>query len=327
MTDRHGPEGARRGLEESRRFLSEGGAGMVGIHAAFTCDRETLEAAAALAQELGVGVHIHVAEGPEDEDAVRSLAGLTRDDSLLAHGVHLPDDHGLSGTILHQPHSNLNNSVGYANPARFDNPVALGTDGIGANMIDTFRLAYLMQRSVDVTASPETAWGWLENGWNLIPECRNDRVTWSYDPMDPWHIAFTPSIRPLEVEVEGEIVFKDGAPTRVDAAEIRAKARGTGGPIARPPMTAATHAPRSRTPGKPLVKPGSACRPHPPMPPRTRKSGRPVLRTGPSPTTTYPRDRTRPAKPLAGRPSGLMNPIRPEGRPVPTAGALAASNV
>ena len=225
VTDRHGPEGARRGLEESRRFLNEGGAGMVGIHAAFTCERETLEAAAALAQELGVGVHIHVAEGPEDKDAVRSLAGLTRDDSLLAHGVHLPDDHGLSGTILHQPHSNLNNSVGYANPARFDNPVALGTDGIGADMIDTFRLAYLMQRSVDVTATPETAWGWLENGWNLIPECRNDRVAWSYDPMDPWHIAFTPSIRPLEVEVEGEVVFKDGAPTRVDAAEIRAKAR------------------------------------------------------------------------------------------------------
>ena len=103
--------------------------------------------------------------------------------------------------------------------------MALGTDGIGANMIDTFRLAYVMQRSVDVTATPDTAWGWLESGWDLIPDARNDRVTWSYDPMDPWHIAFTPSIRPLEVEVEGEIILKDGSPVRVDAAEIRAKAR------------------------------------------------------------------------------------------------------
>jgi hypothetical protein len=43
--------------------------------------------------------------------------------------------------------------------------------------------------------------------------------------MDPWHIAFTPGIRPLEVKVAGEVVYADGAPTRVDAQEIRAKAR------------------------------------------------------------------------------------------------------
>jgi hypothetical protein len=42
--------------------------------------------------------------------------------------------------------------------------------------------------------------------------------------MDPWHIAFTPGIRPLEVKVDGAIVYTDGAPTRVDAAEVRARA-------------------------------------------------------------------------------------------------------
>ncbi len=42
--------------------------------------------------------------------------------------------------------------------------------------------------------------------------------------MDPWHVAFTPGIRPLEVTVGGEVVFRDGVTTRVDAAEIRAKA-------------------------------------------------------------------------------------------------------
>jgi hypothetical protein len=83
----------------------------------------------------------------------------------------------------------------------------------------------VLQRSVDVTASPDTAWGWLGTGWNLVPEARDDIVTWSYDPMDPWHIAFTPGIRPLEITVDGEVVLRDGRPTRVDAAEIRAKAR------------------------------------------------------------------------------------------------------
>jgi hypothetical protein len=197
---------------------------MVGIHAAFTCKQETLEAAAGLAADLSVGVHVHMCEGPEDIDAPRRLEGLTRENWLLAHCVHLATDHRVLGTILHQPRSNLNNSVGYADPARFANPIALGTDGIGANMIEEFRLAYVMARSVDVTASPETAWSWLEAGWKLVPEARTDLVLWSYQPMDPWHLAFTAGVRPLEVTIDGEVVLKDGVSTRVNAAEIRAKA-------------------------------------------------------------------------------------------------------
>jgi cytosine/adenosine deaminase-related metal-dependent hydrolase len=224
ITDRHGADGARRGLAENERFIREGGKGLVGIHAAFTCSDESLRNAAHLAADLGVGVHIHVAEGVGDMDAPVRLAGLTRDNWLLSHCVHLPTDHHLHGTILHNPRSNLNNGVGYADPARFSNPVALGTDGIGANMIESFRLAYVMQRTVDVAAGPDAAWSWLETGWDLMPEARNDEVTWSYDPMDPWHLAFTPGVRPLEVKVDGEIVFHDGQPTRVDADEVRARA-------------------------------------------------------------------------------------------------------
>ena len=225
VTDRHGADGARRGLEENKRFLEAGGRGLVGIHAAFTCTDESLEAAAGLAADLGVGAHIHVAEGPGDADAPLRLAGLTRDDWLLAHCIHLPADHGLRGTIQHNTRSNMNNSVGYARPFRFDNPVVLGSDGIGAHMIEEFRLAYLKHREVDVTATPETAWHWLENGWNLVPEARTDQVTWCYEPMDPWHLAFTASVRPLEVVIDGEVVLEDGKPTRVDADEVRAKAR------------------------------------------------------------------------------------------------------
>jgi hypothetical protein len=42
--------------------------------------------------------------------------------------------------------------------------------------------------------------------------------------MDPWALAYTTDVRPLEVQVDDEIVWRDGAPTRVDAVEIRAKA-------------------------------------------------------------------------------------------------------
>ena len=224
ITDRHGPEGSRRGLEENERFIKGGGRGYVGLHAAFTCTDDSLRSAAGLASDLNTGVHIHVAEGIGDVEAPSRLDGLTQDDWLLAHSVHLASDHTLKGTILHNPRSNLNNGVGYANPVRFSNPVALGTDGIGANMIESFRLAYVMERSLDVSCGPDDAWAWLETGWEIMPEARNDQVTWSYDPMDPWHLAFTPGVRPLEVRIADEVVFRDNRPTKVDGNEVRAKA-------------------------------------------------------------------------------------------------------
>jgi cytosine/adenosine deaminase-related metal-dependent hydrolase len=224
VTDRHGPDGARRGLEENDRFLAGGGRGMVGVHAAFTCSDETLAAAADLARRHGVGVHIHVAEGPDDVGAAERLAELSADDWLLIHGVHLPDDHGLRGTIVHNPRSNMNNSVGYARPTRFSNPVALGTDGIGADMLAEFQLAFVAGRAVDVTFSPDAAWSWLARGWDLVPEARADRVRWSYEPMEPWHLAYTPTVRAIDVDIDGEPALRDGVATSVDADEIRARA-------------------------------------------------------------------------------------------------------
>lgn len=222
VTDRHGPEGAEAGLAENDRFLSEGGIGKVGLHAAFTCEPETIAAAAELAIKHDVGVHVHVAEGPAD--TWQKLDGHSTDDWLIVHGVHLPDDHGLSGTIVHNPRSNMNNAVGYAEPRRFSNPVALGTDGIGADMLDEFRVAFVKMREIDVTATPDVPWGWLETGWDLFPEARNDVVTWNYDVMDPWRLAYTTAVAPVTIEVDGEVLFANGEPTRVDANEIKSKA-------------------------------------------------------------------------------------------------------
>src|SRR3954462_13328613 len=89
VTDRHGPDGARRGLAENERFLREGGRGMVGVHAPFTCRDATIESAAEVAARYGVGVHLHVAEGPVDRDAGARIEPLTQADWLLVHGVHL----------------------------------------------------------------------------------------------------------------------------------------------------------------------------------------------------------------------------------------------
>lgn len=224
VTDRHGADGARRGLAENERYLRAGGRGMVGVHAAFTCSDETLAAAAGLAADCGVGVHIHVAEGVDDIGAGARLESLAADEWWLVHCVHL--DRPLRGTIAHNPRSNMNNGVGYAQPTERTNRIVLGTDGIGADMLEEARLAYVRLREHDVLASPDTVWQWLDNGYSLFPEARGDTVTWNYPHADSaWHVAFTPGVRALDVVLDsGEQVLRDGAPTRVDIDEVRAKA-------------------------------------------------------------------------------------------------------
>jgi hypothetical protein len=124
---------------------------------------------------------------------------------------------------VHNPRSNLNNAVGYGRPARFPR-VALGTDGIGADMLDEFRIAFALARSDDLANGADTAWEWLATGWELFPDARLDVVEWSYEPMDPDRLAYTTGVHPTRIEVDGHVVLDAGVPTRVDASEIRAKA-------------------------------------------------------------------------------------------------------
>ena len=216
-------QGAERGLAECDRYLSDGGRGMIGAHAAFTCSDETLNAASDLATKHKTGVHIHVAEGQDDSHAGARLENLSQDNWLLIHAVHL--DRKLPGYIVHNPRSNMNNSVGYAKPSTFSNNVLLGTDGIGADMLEEARLAYVRLREFNVTETPETVWSWIENSYDLFPEAKADTVIFNYDHVDsPWHVAFTPGLAVTDVEIDGEKVLTSGLPTRVDINEVRAKA-------------------------------------------------------------------------------------------------------
>ncbi len=221
VTDRNGADGAKAGLAENERFLRAGGRGLVGAHAAFTLSDETLDAVCGLAADLGVGVHVHVAEDAVDSAAGARFDGRADERWVLAHAVHL--ERPLPGMVVHNPRSNLNNAVGYGRPARFAR-VALGTDGIGADMLEEFRLAFALARADDVTVSPDSAWSWLTAGAQLVPETLDDRVTWSYAPVDPSHLAYTTGVRATRVEVGGVTVLDEHGPTLVDATEVRAHA-------------------------------------------------------------------------------------------------------
>ncbi len=166
VTDRNRPNEAKEGLAENERYIREcqrraGGnfAGMVGAHASFTMEEESLAGCVDLARTLGVGVHIHAAEDPVDERVTRERFGaglverfnrvglLELPGSILAHGTHLSDAdvaainerHAIS--LAHNPNSNMNNGVGYAPVAKFARPPQLGTDGIGADMWREARIA------------------------------------------------------------------------------------------------------------------------------------------------------------------------------------------
>ncbi|MDP4649196.1 MAG: hypothetical protein NWS73_05025, partial [Ilumatobacteraceae bacterium] len=129
------------------------------------------------------------------------------------------------GRIVHNPRSNMNNSVGYSAPSQRTNTTLLGTDGIGSDMLEEFRLAYARLREFDIKENPTTAWSWLENGYHYFPEAREDVVVWSYDAVDdPWKLAYTTGVHPVEVIVAGRSVVKDGKPTTFDIQEVRRKA-------------------------------------------------------------------------------------------------------
>ncbi len=237
ITDRHGPDGARRGLAENERFIRAGGRGLVGIHAAFTCTDESLRAAAGLAADLGVGVHVHVCEGIGDADAPRRLAGLTRDDWLLAHCVHLPTDHDLRRDDPPQPAVEPEQRGGLRQPgpvrepggARHRRDRRQRPRGVPSGL----RPAALGRRHL---RRPRRPGRWLEAGWSLVPEARADEVTWSYDPMDPWHVAFTPGIMPAADR------DRRRGRLRRRPADARRRRRdpcqgpGAGRPSARPPL-------------------------------------------------------------------------------------------
>ena len=177
---------------------------------------------AGLAADLGQGVHIHVAEDRVDSAAGERLEALATDDWLLAHCVHL--DRPLRGTVAHNPRSNMNNAVGYARPARLGNTVVLGTDGIGGDMLEEFRIAYVRHREDDVTATPD-------DSLVLAGERQRPRPGGRRGPGPVELRADRPVASRLHAgcatgrgRVAGEVVFRDGRPTRVDPIEVRARA-------------------------------------------------------------------------------------------------------
>ncbi len=162
------------GVEENARFIKKVGKGdgqiaaMMGLHASFTLSDSTLEKCAIIAQEVGVGFHVHVAEDAADRnDSIKKYGvptvnrlekmGITGKQSIFVHCVHIDESEMdiISGThtsVVHNPESNMNNAVGVSKVLEFMKKgilVGLGTDGMSSDMLAQMRCAYLLQRSAN----------------------------------------------------------------------------------------------------------------------------------------------------------------------------------
>jgi putative selenium metabolism protein SsnA len=174
VTDRHGREGMLAGIEENRRFALEiqsdadRGVGRrlveahIGGHAPCTLPEEACEQMSDVIKETGRGLHLHVAEDRYDvshshavygEDIVARLDrhGLVNSRTLLVHGVHLSEGeidiiNRRDGFLIHNARSNMNNAVGYNRNLPKLRNLALGTDGIGADMYAELQGAYFKHK-------------------------------------------------------------------------------------------------------------------------------------------------------------------------------------
>ncbi|HSB09538.1 MAG TPA: putative aminohydrolase SsnA [Blastocatellia bacterium] len=255
VTDRGGTPERNRGLEENRAFLSWTARsassspalfrGMVGAHASFTLDDESLTACASLMREFDAGLHVHAAEDMCDVEDAREKYGLgvverlAKHDALnaqtiLAHAIHLSDEdieiaRAAGVWFAHNPRSNMNNRVGYAPIAKFGERIVLGTDGIGADMFEEARFAFFKGRDAGLVAGADSWLRVLANNHrfaseafgvdvgSLSPGAAADLIVLDYQSPTPltgdnlaWHFAFGISSASVEsVMVNGRIVIRD----------------------------------------------------------------------------------------------------------------------
>ncbi|MGM0436573.1 MAG: amidohydrolase family protein [Bacillota bacterium] len=146
-------------IDENKAFIkshqSELVSGHFGLHASFTLSEDTLKK---VRENLnGAPIHIHVAEGKEDEDhaintygerVVERLSrhGLITKDSILTHALFVDDKerdlikkHG--AIVALNPGSNMNNGVGlpdYRALKAKNIPVILGNDGLSMTITQEY---------------------------------------------------------------------------------------------------------------------------------------------------------------------------------------------
>jgi putative selenium metabolism protein SsnA len=183
VSDRDGERIAQEGIAENVEFArhckelrSDMLKGLMGMHAQMTVSQHTLERVVEEAEGLGIGCHIHAAEGIEDvvdslaKYDMRVIERLSRtrvlnERSLIVHCVQVTDDEiallAQSGAaVVNNPESNMSNAVGCSPILRMMKAgvlVGMGTDGYCTDMTESLRAVHAIQKHE--AHVPSVCWG------------------------------------------------------------------------------------------------------------------------------------------------------------------------
>ncbi len=271
-SDRDGPAAFAAAVAENVAFMRAANTGeqdrvrgMFGLHASFTLSEASLAAAAEAKDGVPGGFHVHVAEGPEDERHALATTGrrvverldahgMIGPESLAAHCVHVsPGEIAVladrRANVVHNPHSNLGNAVGFApviEMLRAGVRVGLGTDAYTADMLASMQVAKIVASGhrLDPTLGFTEAVTLLFVNNPAIASALfgcdigilragavADLITLDYRPPTPldarsgWgHVVFgMAGAQVTDVMVGGEWILRERAFTRLDEAAVLAR--------------------------------------------------------------------------------------------------------
>jgi len=253
ITDRYGDAKTQESLNESDEYLNNR-RGLVGLHASFTVEEDTLLKSIAIADKHKTGIHIHVAEDPMDEKFTKEkyrcsvvqrlerAGALSLKNNIFGHGLHMDVKERTlvreSGTWMAVNFdSNLNNRVGFFTSSELGDRIMLGTDGMHSDMIKSAQTALFAGQNFD-----NVSWGdiytRLRNGARYLHESNiahgsNNLVILDYDSPTPvtqnnflGHFYFGLEGRHVKHTIaDGKLIYSDGKILNVDEASILKESR------------------------------------------------------------------------------------------------------
>lgn len=234
-------------------------------HAPDTCSRGMLQEFARLAQATGKQVHTHLAQSPLEVARIKAREGMTpvaflddlgllNADLVAAHCIFLTaDDIARLGRnrviVAHAPVGNA--SFGAAAPildlAQAGAQITLCTDTKTADMFEAMRMAIAAARwraQMQMVLNARQVFGWATMGGAAA--LKGHKATGTLDTGAPADLIVldpgAPNLRPVidgfgivahsgsganvrTVICEGEVLVRDGRPTRVDPSEVIAEAQ------------------------------------------------------------------------------------------------------